>query len=164
MKYRNPHIARALFWDAAILLALSAYELFVRLDASWGWAKGYFLSHIEAQTPIAVVMKYIPYHNVSVWAYMLACALLALWALFSRRTRRVCAMMLAPAAALTAIGFLLRLTIFGEVLRTLKLLPLAGFTALCLLHTVIRPPRRQETPIDTLPLRRHRRSQRRRAA
>ena len=164
MRKRNPHIARALFWDALLLLALSAYELCVRLDASWGWAKGYFLSHVEARTPLSIVLKHIPYHNVTIWFYMLLCALLSVWALCSRRTRRACAMMLLPAAALTAVGFALRLTIFGKLVRTLKLLPLALMTALCLLHVLLRPAKRLPKGLpDSLPVR-HRRSQRHRAA
>ena len=162
MRKRNPHIARALFWDALILLGLSVYELCIRLDASWGWAKGYFLSHIEAGTELSIILKHIPYQNVAAWFYMLGCALLALWALCSRRTRRACALMLLPAAALTAAGFTLRLTIFGEMVRALKLLPLVFLLALCLAQAVLRPARRRE-PIDSLPVRR-RRSQRRNAA
>ena len=78
MRKRNPHIARALFWDALILLALSVYELCVRLDSSWGWAKGYFLSHLEARTPLSIIVKHIPYHNLGVWMYMRMLKLLPL--------------------------------------------------------------------------------------
>ena len=144
MKRRNPYIARALFWDALILLFLSGYELFVRLDASWGWAKGYFASHMEAKTPVGIVLRHIPYQNVGVWFYMLGCALLALWALCSRRTRRASAWMLVPCAALTAAGFTLRLTLFGDLLRTLKLLPLVLMLLLCLLHVLIPLPKPQQ--------------------
>lgn len=138
---RNPHIARALFWDALALLALSVYELCVRLDASWGWAKAYFESHIEAHTALSIILKHIPYQNVSVWCYMLACAALAVWALCSRRTRRVCGWLLVPCAALTALGFTMRLTIFGDLIRALKLLPLVFMLFLCLLHVIVPLPR-----------------------
>ena len=104
-----------------------------------GHLQGYFLSHIEAGTELSIILKHIPYQNVAAWFYMLGCALLALWALCSRRTRRACALMLPPAAALTAAGFTLRLTIFGEVIRTIKLLPLAVMLALCLMQILIRP-------------------------
>ena len=148
MHRRNPHIARALFWVGLALLILSFYELCVRLDASWGWAKGYFVSHYEAGTPVAIVLKHIPYDNLWRWGYMLLCALLGLWAVASRRTRRSSAMMLFPAAALTVLGFTMRLTIFGDLTRTLKLLPLTAFAALCLLHVLIPlpEPRRQSRP------------------
>lgn len=160
MKKRDPRIARAMFWDALILLALSVYELLVRLDASWGWAKGYFLSHIEAGTRLSIVLKYIPYDSIAVWFYMLACAALSVWVLCSRRTRRASAWMLAPALALTAVGFALHTTIFGALARTLKLLPLVFLTLLCLAHALIRPRRQRREPIDSLPVRRrhHRRA------
>lgn len=164
MRKRNPHIARALFWDALILLALSVYELCVRLDSSWGWAKGYFLSHLEARTPLSIIVKHIPYHNLGVWMYMLGCALLALWALLSPRTRRVCAFLLPPAAALTALGFALRLTIFGELIRMLKLLPLVILLLLCLMHVLLRPARKRPENQPGFPPERHRRSERHRAA
>ena len=170
MHRRNPHISRALFWVGLALLILSAYELFVRLDASWGWAKGYFLSHSEAGTPVGIVLKYIPYENLWKWGYMLLCALLGLWALCSRRTRRQCGFMLVPAAALTALGFTMRLSIFGDLIRTLKLLPLTAFTALCLLHVVSplpqpkQQPRPNFAPQPLTPYQRRRRSDRRKAS
>ena len=57
MHRRNPLIARALFWVGLALLILSVYELCIRLDASWGWARGYFLSHYEAQTAVGIVLQ-----------------------------------------------------------------------------------------------------------
>ena len=166
----NPLIARALFWVGLALLLLSVYELCIRLDASWGWARGYFLSHYEAQTPVGIVLKYIPYENLWKWGYMLLCAILALCAVFSRRTRRQSGFMLAPAAALTALGFTMRLSIFGDLVRTLKLLPLTAFTALCLLHVVIplpqpkQQPRPNFAPQPMQPYQRRRRSERRKAS
>ena len=151
-------------------MILSVYELCIRLDASWGWARGYFLSHYEAQTPVGIVLKYIPYENLWKWGYMLLCAILALCAVFSRRTRRQSGFMLAPAAALTALGFTMRLSIFGDLVRTLKLLPLTAFTALCLLHVVIplpqpkQQPRPNFAPQPMQPYQRRRRSERRKAS
>lgn len=170
MHRRNPHIARALFWVGLALLILSVYELCVRLDASWGWAKGYFLSHYEAGTKASIVLKHIPYENLWKWGYMLLCAVLGLWAVVSRRTRRGCGVMLIPAAALTALGFTMRLSIFGDLVRTLKLLPLVAFTVLCLLHVLIPlpEPRRQNRPAfapqPMQPYQRRRRSDRRKAS
>ena len=97
-------------------------------------------------------------------------ALLGLWALCSRRTRRQCGFMLIPAAALTALGFTMRLSIFGDLIRTLKLLPLTAFTALCLLHVVIplpqpkQQPRPNFAPQPLTPYQRRRRSDRRKAS
>ena len=162
MRRRNPHIARAIFWDALILLALSCYELFTRLDAMWGPLKMFVNMAVGEGIPASRAVTYVDFTIFYTPLYMLGCALLALWARLSQRTRRVCAMMLLPAALLTVIGFALRLTLFGELLRTLKMLPLVFLLALCLTHTVI-PPRSKAQPIDTLPLRRCR-SQRHRAA
>ena len=163
MNRRNPHIARAIFWDALILLGLSCFDLFTRIDAMWGPLKMFVNMAVGERIPVSRALGYVDYTIFYAPLFMLGCALLALWALLSHRTRRVCAMMLLPAAALTAAGFALRLTLFGELLRTLMLLPLAALLALCLLPVVLRPAKRKSAPIDTLPVR-HRRSQRHRAA
>ncbi|MBQ9301436.1 MAG: hypothetical protein IJ214_13105 [Clostridia bacterium] len=163
MQKRNPHIARALFWDALILLALSCFELFTRLDAMWGPLKMFVNMAIGESVPLSRAVTYVDFTIFHTPLYMLGCAALALWTLLSRRTRRVCAMLILPAAALTAVGFALRLTLFGELTRTLKMLPLVILLALCVLHVIFRPARRQAPPIDSLPIR-HRRSQHRRAA
>ena len=146
MRKRNPYIARALFWDALILLALSAFELLTRLDAMWGPLKMFVNMAVGEGIPLRRVMTYVDFTVFYTPLYMLGCVILALWALCSRRTRRVCALMLAPAAALTAAGFLLRLTLFGEMVRTLKMLPLVILLALCVLHVAIPAPRRREAP------------------
>jgi len=164
-----------MFWDALVLLSLSVYELCVRLDESWGWARAYFASHAEAGTRLSIILKHIPYANVAVWFYMLLCAALALWALLSRRTRRVSAFMLAPCAALTVWGFTLRLSLLGKLVRVLKLLPLVFMLLLCLAHLLVRPASKhaappqpqhlpQPAPMQQLPVVRHRRSERRRAS
>ena len=158
MRTRNPRIARVLFWDALILLALSGFELLTRLDAMWGPLKMFVNMAVGERIPLRRVLTYVDITVFYTPLYMLGCAILALWALCSRRTRRVCALMLLPAAALTAAGFLLRLTLFGELVRTLKLLPLVVLLALCLLHVAVPAPRRHEAPHDG-PVR-HRRSER----
>jgi len=176
MDKRNPHIARALFWDALALLVLSCFELFTRLDAMWGPLKMFVNMAVGERIPLQRAVSYVDFSIFYLPFYMLLCALLALWTLFSRRTRRACAWMLLPCAALTAAGFLLRLTLFGELVRTLKLLPLALMTALCLAHLIFRPvrPRRQQpAPLPgqatapyplAQPQPRRRRSERRRAS
>ena len=163
MRTRDPRIARALFWDSLVLLLLSCFELFIRLDAMWGPLKMFILMAVGEAIPLVKVFTYVDFTVFYAPLYMLGCVVLSLWTLCSRRTRRVCLMMLLPAAALTAAGFLLKQTIFAEPLRTLKLLCLTVLLFLCLLHLLVPRARRKPQPIDSFIISR-RRSERRRAA
>ena len=174
----SPRISRALFGAALALLLLSCYELATRLDAMWGPLHMFVDMAVGERIPLKKVLAYVDARVFETPLYMLMCALLALWALISRRGRRACAFMLLPCAALTAIGFTLRLTLFGEMVRTLKMLPLVGVLLLCLAQVLVRPrpqkrpaPPARETappPVPLQPLQpvqqRHRRSERRRAS
>lgn len=169
MQERGRSISRALFWVAAALFLLSAYELAVRLDAMWGPLKMFVNMAIGERIPLSRVWTYVDITVFYVPLYMLGCAALALWGLICRRTRRACGCMLAPAVALAALGFTLRLTLFGEWTRTLKLLPLVLFAVLCALRAFLPPARRprQQEPAPVPPpgqVVRHRRMDRRKAS
>ena len=100
MNRRSAAIARSLFWDALILLALSVYELCVRLDAMWGPLKMFVNMAVGEGIPLRRVVTYVDITIFYVPLYMLLCAVVALCALASRRTRRTCARLLLPCAAL----------------------------------------------------------------
>ena len=89
MRSRNPHIAKALFWDALALLLLSGYELCIRLDAMWGPLKMFVNMAIGERIPLSRVLTYVDYTIFYTPLYMFFCMLLALWALLSHRTRRL---------------------------------------------------------------------------
>ena len=56
-----------------------------------------------------------------------------------------------PAALLAALGFTLRTSIFGGMFRTFSMLPLFLFLALCILHVVLRPRRKNDPGQDRRP-------------
>ena len=147
MHKRNPAIARAMLWAALILLALSVYEVATRMDAMWGPLKMFVNMAVGERIPLNRVMLYVDMSIFHTPLFMLGCAILAVWALFARRSRRASAALILPAAVLTALGFTLRLTLFGEMVRTLKLLPLVFLLILCVLHAVIRPARPHREPL-----------------
>lgn len=179
---RNPRIAHALFWDALALLGLSCYEFAIRLDDIAGEIK--MVSHLIADgrlTWTAFLTTYMwDLNSFPAAGYMLLCILLALWVMISRRTRRACVFMIAPAAALTALGFSMHTSIFGETVKTIKMLPVVVLLALCVAHVALRSRRKPQpegeprrrlwpeppaegTPQPDQPVR-HRRSDRHRAA
>ena len=166
MNRRSAAIARSLFWDALILLALSVYELCVRLDAMWGPLKMFVNMAVGEGIPLRRVVTYVDITIFYVPLYMLLCAVVALCALASRRTRRTCARLLLPCAALAAAGFLLPVSLLGRWTRTLQLLSLVLMLALCLIHALSRPrpvrhPEQPPAPLPQQPPVRHRRSDRR---
>lgn len=143
MNERSSRIARAMLWDALILLALAVYELLTRLDAMWGPLKMFVNMAIGEHIPVRrVLTQYVDWQIFVVPLFMLGCIILAVWALFARRSRRGCAWLLLPCAAMTVLGFTLELTLFGQLVQVVKLLPLVLLLALCALRVFIRPRRR----------------------
>lgn len=148
MPKRDKRIARVLFWIALVMLALSCYEIGVRLDDIVGEFR--MAAHMISDGKITVLEFLFKYmwdlNSVPAAGYMLLYALLAVWTLASRRTYRACAFLFLPAAALLALGFRLRPSLFGELIQTVKLVPLALLTALCLVHAFMRPRRCRPAP------------------
>ena len=169
MNERSSRIARAMLWDALILLALAVYELMTRLDAMWGPLKMFVNMAVGEHIPARrVLTQYVDWQIFVVPLFMLGCAILAVWALFARRSRRGCAWLLLPCAVMTALGFTLDVTLFGQLVQVVKLLPLVLLTVLCALRVFLRPKRVDKQPAPTpVPLQpevitiRRRRSERR---
>lgn len=157
----NHRISRAILTAAVILFALAVYEIFTRMDAAWYPLKSYISLVIDEHISLSSAWSHLDMRTFSVPLYMLGCAVLAVWALFARRSRRACAVLFVPCAVMTALGFTMRLTLFGELVKTLKMLPLTALTVLCFLRAVLRPKKPKE-PAALPPghPERHRRSER----
>ena len=81
-----------------------------------------------------------------------AAAVLGCPARMARRTRRGCALLIAPSAVLAALGFILPLTLAGKWVRAVRLLPMIVLCALSVARVAIREPERQRRPHDQRPL------------
>ena len=139
MRGMNHRISRAMLTAAVILFVLSVYEVCTRMDAAWIPLKMFVSMAIGEHIPLKRVLTYVDTRAFSAPLYMFGCSLLAVWALFARRSRRACAVLLIPCIAMTALGFTLRLTLFGELIKALKMLPLVALTVLCFLQVILRP-------------------------
>ncbi len=146
MDERQRKLSRALMWDALILLALSAYEFATRVDAMWGPLKMFVRMAIGEHIPVERVAQYVDYHIFTAPLFLLLCLVLALLTLAARRSRRGCAALLLPGAALSLWGFCLRLTLFGDLIRTFKLLPLVCLVLLMLVRAVLPQTRVRRAP------------------
>ena len=155
-------ISRAMLTAAVILFTLSIYEICTRMDAAWIPLKMFVNMAVGERIPLTRVLTYVDMRAFTPSLYMLGCAILAVWAIFARRSRRACAVLLIPCIVMTAVGFTMRLSIFGELVKTLKMLPLTAMTLLCFLQVIPRPRKPQEPaalPPSAHP-ERHRRSER----
>lgn len=133
MHERNPAAARALFWSAALLLALSAYGLATRLDAMVGPLRMFVNMAVGEHIPLGRALRYVEWDILLPPLYQLLCGVVALTALFVRRSRRGCAALLALCAGLIALGFLSQTSLLGRIERTASLILLTVMGLLCLL-------------------------------
>lgn len=131
MNERKVRLEKAILLDGLVLLALAGYELFARLDAMWGPLKMFFDMAVGEKIPLSRVVKYVDMSIFTVPLFMLGCLGTGVWGMLARRSRKGCGILLPFAAALTAAGFMLRLTLFGDIVQTLKLLPLLLLCVLC---------------------------------
>ena len=110
--------------DALVLLGLSSYELISRLDAIQGPLKMFVNMAIGEKIPLERVAKYVDIHVFETPAFMLMSIIAALLALLLRTSRRGCIFLLPFSAALTVWGTFLQLSLLGELIRFIKVLPL----------------------------------------
>ena len=147
---RSFAISRAIFWSALFLLGLSLYEFCTRIDAMSGPLRMFFNMAVGERIPLSRVANYIDWSIFTQPLWLLGCMIAAVWGLIGRRSHKSCTVLFFPALALCVLGFLLRPTLFGEWIRTLKLLPLLLMTLMCLLRAVYRKrrphPRPEEQP------------------
>ena len=144
MNERSERLRRAILWDALLLLALAAYELCARLDAMWGPLKMFVHMAIGEKIPLSRAVMYVDFGIFQMPCFMLLCMALAVWALFARRSRRGCGVLTVFVLALAAVGFGMRLTLFGGVTQMIKLLPLVLLGVLTLARVLCSPKRKAQ--------------------
>jgi len=116
--------------DALALLCLSGYELLSRLDAIQGPLKMFVNMAIGEKIPLERVITYVDVSVFTVPVFMLLCVLTALLALWVRTSRRGCFFLLPISLALTVWGTFIQLSLLGELIRFVKVLPLLLLTVL----------------------------------
>lgn len=151
MDKRSMQIARVLFWDALILLSLSAYEFISRLDGMIGPLKMFVNMAVGEKIPLERVIRYVDVTIFEAPLFLLLCFIAGVIALFSRRSRRGSAVLLVPATALVIWGFSLRLTLFGNLIQIFKLLPLVLLLLLSLARAVTVPKTSSKAPPRPVP-------------
>ena len=117
-------LSRYLLWMAVIVTLISAYEFCTRVDAMWKPLKMFWNMAVGEKIPLARAATYVDMSIFEIPLYLLCSAALGVWALWARRTRRGCALLIAPSAVLAALGFILPLTLAGKWVRAVRLLPM----------------------------------------
>lgn len=110
--------------DALVLLGLSGYELISRLDAIQGPLKMFVNMAVGEKIPLERVVTYVDVRVFEAPVFMLLSIIAALLALLLRTSRRGCFLLLPVSAALTVWGTFLQLSLLGELIRFIKVLPL----------------------------------------
>lgn len=145
-------LSRYLLWMALIATLVSAYEFCTRVDAMWKPLKMFWNMAVGEKIPLARAATYVDMSIFEIPLYLLCSVALGIWALWARRTRRGCALLIAPSAVLAALGFILPLTLAGKWVRAVRLLPMIVLCALSVARVAIREPERQRRPHDQRPL------------
>ena len=145
-------LSRYLLWMAAIVTLVSVYELCTRMDAMWKPLKMFWNMAVGEKIPLSRAVSYVDMSIFEVPLYLLGSAVLGIWALWARRTRRGCALLIAPSAVLAVLGFILPLTWLGQWVRAVRLLPMILLCVLSIARTAMRDPERQRRPHDARPL------------
>ncbi|MCQ2454079.1 MAG: hypothetical protein MJ136_05945 [Clostridia bacterium] len=115
---------------ATLLAALSVYEFCTRVDAMWGPLKMFMNMAIGEKIPLERVVRYVDVSIFIVPLFMVLCLLSAALTLTLGRRQSgslICAVF---CLALLGYGLTLKLTLLGEMVRFLKLLPLLALSAL----------------------------------
>lgn len=118
-----------LLWAAA-LAALSVYEFCTRMDAMWGPLKMYVNIAIDEKIPIESVISHLDWGIFAVLLFMILCLINALLILTLGRRQSGSLLCAVLSLVLLGYGLTLKLTLLGEAVRFLKLLPLLALSAL----------------------------------
>ena len=137
-------VRRYLVLDALVLLCLSGYELMTRLDAIQGPLKMFVNMAIGEKIPLERVAKYVDINVFEMPAFMLLCVLTALLALLVRTSRRGCMVLLPVSLALTVWGTFIQLSLIGELLRFVKVLPLLILCVLSIVSIAVQSVQRRQ--------------------
>ena len=118
-------LSRYLLWMALIATLVSAYEFCTRVDAMWKPLKMFWNMAVGEKIPLARAATYVDMSIFEIPLYLLCSVALGIWALWARRTRRGCALLIAPSAVLAALGFILPL--LWKEFRSRRAMCLTGF-------------------------------------
>ncbi len=124
-------LGKWLFLWAAALAALSVYEFCTRLDAMWGPLQMFVRMAIGEQIPLERVVRYVDMRIFLVPFFMVLCFLNSLLTLTLGRRQSGSLLCALFSLALLGYGLTLKLTLLGEAVRFLKLLPLLALSGLC---------------------------------
>lgn len=145
-------LSRYLLWMAVIVTLVSVYEFCTRVDAMWKPLKMFWNMAVGEKIPLARAATYVDMSIFEIPLYLLCSVALGIWALWARRTRRGCALLIVPSAVLAALGFILPLTLAGKWVRAVRLLPMIVLCALSVARVAMRESERQRRPHDQRPL------------
>lgn len=141
MNERTRKISRWMLYMALLITLINAYDFCTRVDAMSKPLKMFWNMAVGEGIPLPRVITYVDITIFEVPLYLLCSMALGVWAIWARRTWRGCAWMLAPCAALSALGFILPLTLAGKWVRAVRLLPMLTLTGLCLCRVAMRSKR-----------------------
>lgn len=116
--------------DALVLLLLSAYEFVSRVDAMWGPLKMFVSMAAGEDIPVKRAATYVDVGIFEVPGFMLLCIILSLTAILCIRKRWVGYALLPVSFALMIWGFFVQMSLIGEMIRFVKVLPLLVMSAL----------------------------------
>lgn len=125
--------------DALVLLVLSAYEFISRVDAMWGPLKMFVSMAVGEGIPLRRAAAYV-YMDVGIFevpGFMLLCILLSLLSIMTIRTRRGSYVLLPVSLLLTVWGFFVQMSLLGELIRFVKVLPLLLMSILFIVHIAL---------------------------
>lgn len=116
--------------DALVLLALSAYEFISRVDAMWGPLKMFVSMAAGEGISLQRAAKYVDISIFETPCFMLLCMLLSLFAMLCIRKRSAGYVLLPFSLALTVWGIFVQMSLLGELIRFVKVLPLLMMSVL----------------------------------
>lgn len=123
--------------DALVLLALSAYEFISRVDAMWGPLKMFVSMAVGEGIALERAATYVDIGIFEVPGFMLLCILLSLLSIMTIRTRRGSYVLLPVSLLLMVWGFFVQMSLLGELIRFVKVLPLLLMSILFIVHIAL---------------------------
>lgn len=144
MERKIKRVRKWIIIDALVLLALSAYELVTRMDAMWGPLKMFFNMAVGEKIPLDRVAQYVDVRIFEAPAFMLLCAISALIALLTVKTRRGSMILLPVCILLSVWGVFVQMSLLGELIRYVKITPLLVLSVLFVIHLHFQRVNRRE--------------------
>ncbi|MBR5230754.1 MAG: hypothetical protein IKW00_00715 [Clostridia bacterium] len=144
MERRMKRVRKWVILDALVLLALSVYELISRVDAMWGPLKMFVNLAVGEKIPLDRVALYVDMGIFEAPAFMFLCALTAVIALLTVKTRRGSMILLPVCLILSVWGVFVQMSLLGELIRYVKIMPLLVMSVLFVIHLHLHRVNRRE--------------------